>query len=81
VSSMRVCAEPNCGAFVEAGTRSGRCPDHKPREASSTARGYGKVHRRLRAKWKPRVEAGGVNCARCGRPIGRGEPFDLAHDE
>ena len=42
---------------------------------SRQARGYGAEHDRLRAQWKPRVEAGGVGCARCGLeipPAGRG---------
>ena len=51
------------------------------RRPSSKDREYGTVHRRLREIWKARVQAGGVVCARCGRPIMPGAPFDLGHDD
>lgn len=38
-------------------------------KASSTARGYGATHRAERAKWIPKVKAGGVKCSRCDQPI------------
>jgi hypothetical protein len=43
---------------------------------------YGYEHRRLRERWRPRVERGEVACClpRCGLPIQPGEPWDLAHD-
>jgi hypothetical protein len=47
----------------------------------TTARGYGWRHQRVRAAWRPRVEAGLVDCARCGEPIVPGEPWDLGHDD
>lgn len=34
---------------------------------------------RLRRQWKPKVEAGIVNCARCGELIEPGTPWDLGH--
>lgn len=46
---------------------------------TTTTRGYGHRHRRLRIQWTPKVEAGGVRCARCGWPIGAREPWDLGH--
>jgi hypothetical protein len=48
---------------------------------SSTVRGYGAEHRRLRKRWAREVARGGVACARCGRPIDPEEPFDLGHDD
>ena len=36
-------------------------------------------HRRLRAQWARRVQAGVVKCARCGELIAPDEPFDLGH--
>ena len=43
---------------------------------------YGYEHRRLRERWRPRVEAAQVFCAhpRCGRMILAGEAWDLGHD-
>jgi hypothetical protein len=46
-----------------------------------SARGYGKAHRKLRAKWAPIVATGRVVCWRCGHPIGKGEPWDMGHDD
>jgi hypothetical protein len=48
---------------------------------SSTARGYGIVHQRLRARWAPVVATGGVECPRCGRYIPPWEPWDLGHPD
>jgi hypothetical protein len=48
---------------------------------STTARGYGSRHQRLRAYWHPLVQAGQVSCARCGNPIKPGEPWHLDHDD
>lgn len=49
--------------------------------ASTTQRGYGSTHQRERAKWEPKVKAGGINCARCGNPLDPDEPFDLGHND
>ena len=35
----------------------------------------------MRRMWAPRVAAGVVACARCGRLIPAGEPWDLGHDD
>ena len=48
---------------------------------STAARGYGWRHQQLRAAWKRKVEAGIVFCARCGRLIPPGAPFDLGHSD
>ena len=47
--------------------------------ARTNARGYGAAHKRLRAKWKPLVEAGMVTCWRCEKQILPGQPWDLGH--
>lgn len=47
----------------------------------ATQRGYDHHHRALRKRVAPAVESGGVACARCGRPIAPGEPWDLGHDD
>ena len=48
---------------------------------STTARGYGTAHQKQRAKWAKQVDAGTAYCARCGRPINPGTPWDLDHTE
>ena len=48
---------------------------------STSAKGYGHVHQMLRKAWSRKVQAGGVVCARCGRLIWPGEPWDLGHDD
>lgn len=48
---------------------------------STSARGYGAAHRRLRERWAKRVERGGVQCTRCWLPIVPGTPWDLGHDD
>ena len=45
----------------------------------TVARGYGANHKRLRRLWESRVASGDVACARCGRLIVPGSPWDLGH--
>lgn len=52
----------------------------RPRK-TTTQRGYGHAHQARRAKWAPKVKAGGVKCWRCRRPIHPNEPWDLGHDD
>jgi len=49
--------------------------------ASSSTRGYGYGHRRLRQWWAPRVATGLVRCWRCGVVIRSGEAWHLGHDD
>ena len=46
---------------------------------TTTQRGYGKPHQRIRARLTPLVLAGGVKCVRCGELIDPHEPWDLGH--
>jgi hypothetical protein len=52
-----------------------------PSKGNTTARGYGHNHQQLRKWWRPRVDAGLVDCWRCGQPIQPGQPWDLGHDD
>lgn len=44
-----------------------------PDGRSTTEKGLGKAHRQTRAAWALLVEAGGVSCCRCGKPIVAGK--------
>jgi hypothetical protein len=48
-------------------------------ERKTVARGYGANHKRLRRLWESRVAFGDVACARRGRLIVPGSPWDLGH--
>lgn len=52
---------------------------HHRRPGQTTAEGYGAAHQRLRRRWADLVAAGGVQCARCGDPIGPRQQWDLGH--
>jgi len=44
-------------------------------------RGYDLHHKIERERWRPRVDAGLVDCARCHQPIEPGRPWDLGHTD
>ena len=67
---LRVCTEPRCPTL----TPHGRCDQHQLAD-------YGHAHRKLRARWAPRVARGDVPCARCGNLILPGEAWHLDHDD
>lgn len=56
-------------------------PSYSRTKDSTTSRGYGAAHQALRAKWRTKVEAGLVDCARCGVRIEPGQPWDLGHTD
>ena len=81
--TVRVCAEPGCPML----TRSTRCRDHErardKARGTTTERGYGSTHQRIRAHLQRRMDAGETfTCWRpgCERPI---DPTDwhLGHDD
>ena len=46
---------------------------------STTARGYGAAHQRIRERYRPLVESGQALCARCQEPIAPGALWELDH--
>lgn len=52
-----------------------------PSNGTTSQRGYGGAHRKLRARLAPQVNAGLVDCWRCGQRIERGSAWDLGHDD
>lgn len=78
---MRVCLEPNCPTL----TNGRRCAIHAAATDQARgrrqARGYGREHTELRAKWAPLVATGLVQCWRCLLLIPANEPWDLGHDD
>lgn len=48
---------------------------------STHARGYDRRHQAERERWRPKVDAGLVDCWRCGHPIEPGRDWDLGHDD
>ena len=50
---------------------------------TTSQRGYGTAHQRLRQQWQQAIDQGGVTCARCGYPIPPEQPraWDLGHTE
>jgi hypothetical protein len=48
---------------------------------SRTAKGYGEAHKAMRKRYAAIVASGLAVCARCGRPIMPGTPWDLRHVE
>lgn len=52
-----------------------------PSIGTTGQRGYGLKHKTERKRWEPHVDAGLVDCARCGDPIEPGRPWDLGHND
>jgi hypothetical protein len=52
-----------------------------PKQGNTTAGGWGWSHQQERERWKPEVNAGLVNCCRCGQQIDPYSPWDLDHTD
>lgn len=51
------------------------------RRGSRQDRGYARPHERLRENWRPQVERGEVDCARCAQRILPGQAWALDHTD
>lgn len=79
----RRCSGVGCPRLIYAGKR--YCAEHQreydERRGSPKARGYDAPYHRARARAKRLVDSGRAVCWRCGKPIAKGAPFDLGHDD
>lgn len=77
--AKRVCLETGCPTLTDRT----RCPEHERERdrarGSSTERGYGTEHRKLRAQLAP--AAIGTNCHFCGKPMLSSQSLALDHTE
>jgi hypothetical protein len=58
-----------------------QAPSGAPQSPTSTERGYGQAHRKLRARIAREVSSATAVCAHYGLPIGPAEPWDLDHSD
>ena len=85
MATMRRCAATRCPHLVPASTR--HCPTHarahEARRGTTTQRGYGTEHQRLRAMWQARLDQGErVACPTCGKQVSADPKlWDLGHDD
>ncbi len=76
---MRVCNVPGCPTLVQMPSRDGRCAVHT---RTTSQRGYGSQHQRLRANWQARIDTGEVViCWRCETTRIHGKAWHLGHDD
>lgn len=52
-----------------------------PSHGTTSQRGYGTAHKRLRKQYEPKVAAGLITCWRCDQRIAPHQPWDLGHDD
>lgn len=79
--AKRICAKADC-PHPAAGRY---CPTHnreyEAKRGNSNTRGYGANHQALRRAFIPEIQAGTMNCWRCGQPIQPDEAWDLGHHD
>ena len=81
--SLRVCAYTRCPKLVQPNER--YCNEHKrltsKARGTTTQRGYGHQHQKLRHEWEQRMAHGAQpTCPRCHQPIRSGQPWQLDHN-
>lgn len=79
--AKRICPKPGCPNVVARRYCADHDREYEATRGTSTQRGYGSRHQSMRAKVKPAVDAGLVDCWRCGQRIQAGEAWDLGHDD
>lgn len=86
MARLRVCAEPGCPELGEGRRCDAHASQREVARGRRQARGYDATYDQARRRWKPRVDAGQVDChaPTCLAPIRRilpGEDWDLGHDD
>lgn len=79
--ARRICPKPGCPQPAEGRYCPAHNKDYEKARGSRQKRGYGSNHYRQRAVAARQVEAGLVNCARCGQRIHPGTEWALDHDD
>lgn len=81
----RARSQPRLRACLDCGrpTIGNRCQDHDARKTSergsTTERGYGNEHQKLRRTWTELITSGNSACSRCHQPIMPTDSWDLDH--
>lgn len=79
--TLRPCAQPGCPVL----TTTRRCDSHTKTlelaRGTRQQRGYGRHHEKTRASWERDVQAGLVDCSRCGVRILPGQAWHLDHTD
>lgn len=79
--AKRICAKVGCPHIATGSYCTTHQAEAERARGNSNQRGYGVEHQRTRTTLDIRVQAGLVNCARCGQRIKPGEPWHLDHDD
>lgn len=81
----KVCRTPGCPTIIDSTAYRGLCPPcaraWDQARGTRAERGYDAAFSAARAKAKALVNAGGVLCWRCGKPIQPGSTFHFGHDD
>lgn len=86
MARIHVCAKPGCPELTEQRYCPTDAAEHEQCRGSRQQRGYDRSYDRARQRWRPRVEAGLIDChaPTCLMPSRRiqlGADWDLGHDE
>ena len=79
--AKRICGKASCPHVADGRYCTKHNAEYEAERGTSTARGYGSAHQRLRARLNVDVQKGATLCARCNRPIQPDTPWALDHDD
>jgi len=65
-----------CGTKL---TRPGNCGCRDKTRGTTSQRGYGTAHQKLRRTWLHRISTENIHCSRCDKPINPNDNWDLDH--